>query len=419
MKIQLINRNGRNENNYVVTECNSFGRVHSLDSYDLNIIDLTDSSIWLNHCYNADFETLDCDNDFGTLSTSIDNSSKTKFLYILPPNIYFKTSYDRRDSMSSKEFLIKSQLKDIITDLVKNLEKIIPIYIGDFLYYEKTHAKLSGTRLSADFYFDLEMGESYDYDGNYADHMVYSEGSEKLVFVSYGRNSLTTLQATNNDELSVLIQNMMDESEEKEPDWFQELQFFDDSKQSEVIQIENKMIEESKDKIKISKEIIRENKHFESILFKSGPELELILIEMLEKMCDVQSEFEDSKNEDYSFEKEGIHYIFEFKGLTKDIKKSNVSQLVTHGHIYEETKEVVPDVIKKIIIVNRFKDIKPEERLPVSNNVIEVASNAANNVLIIDSLIFLKMFEQFKTGKLSSEDILSRFREVGLCELDR
>ena len=27
------------------------------------------------------------------------------------------------------------------------------------------------------------------------------------------------------------------------------------------------------------------------------------------------------KNEDYSFEKDGIHYIFEFKGLTKDVKK--------------------------------------------------------------------------------------------------
>ncbi|KXT64475.1 hypothetical protein [Streptococcus sp. DD04] len=418
MQIQLINYNGRNENNYSVTECNSFGQAHSLDSYDLNIIDLTSSSIWLNHSSITDFERLDCDNDFGTLSTSIDNSSKTKFLYILPPNIYFKTYYDRRNSMSSKEFLIKSQLKDIITYLVKNLEKVIPIDID--LYYEKTHTNLLGTKLSADFYFDSKMGENY-YDGyNLPEDMAYSDGSEKLVFVSHGKYSLTTLQANNNDELLVLIQNVLiDESEEKEPDWFQDLQFFDDSKQSEVIQIENKKIEESKDKIKISKEIIRENKHFESILFKSGPELESILIEMLEKMCDVQNEFEDNKNEDYSFEKDGIHYIFEFKGLTKDVKKSNISQLVTHGHIYEETKEVGADLIKKIIIVNRFKDTKPEERLPVSNNVIEVASNAANNVLIIDSLIFLKMFEQFKTGKLSSEDILSHFREVGLCELDR
>lgn len=418
MKIQLINRNGRNENNYVVTECNSFGQAHSLDSYDLNIIDLTSSAIWLNHCFNTDFETLDCDNDFGTLSTSIDNSSKTKFLYILPPNSFFQTSYDRRNSISSKEFLIKKQLKDIITYLVKNLEKVIPIDID--LYYEKTHTNLLGTKLSADFYFDSKMTKRYYNGVNLSENMIYSDGSEKLVFLSYGRNSLTTLQANNNDELLVLIQNVLiDESGEKEPDWFQELQFFDDSKQSEVIQIENKMIEESKDKIKISKEIIRENKHFESILFKSGPELESILIEMLEIMCDVQSEFEDRKNEDYSFEKDGIHYIFEFKGLTKDVKKSNISQLVTHGHIYEETNEVDADLIKKIIIVNRFKDIKPEERLSVSANVIDVARNTANNVLVIDSLVFLKMFELFKTGELTSKDILSHFLKVGLCELDR
>ena len=414
MQIQLINYNGRNENDYSVTECNSFGQAHSLDSYDLNIIDLTDSSIWLNHCYNKDFEKLDCDNDFQTLLTSVCHSSKTKFLYILPPNISFKTEYATRD----KDFLAREQLKDIIRYLVHNLEKVIPTDID--LYYEKAHTNLSGTKLSADFYFDSKMGENY-YDGyNLPEDMVYSDGSEKLVFVSHGKYSLTTLQTKNNDELSVLVQNvLMDETKEEAPDWFQELHFFDDINQNEAIQIENKKIEESKDKIKISKEIIRENKRFESILFKSGSELEVILIEMLEIMCDVQSEFEDRKNEDYSFEKNGIHYIFEFKGLTKDVKKSNVSQLVTHGHIYEETKEVVPDVIKKIIIVNRFKDIKPEERLPVSNNVIEVARNAANNVLIVDSLIFLKMFEQFKAGKLSSEDILSRFREVGLCELDR
>ena len=418
MEIQLINYNGRNDNDYVVKECNSFGQAHSLDSYDLNIIDLTSSSIWLNHSSITDFETLVCDNDFQTLLTSVYNSSKTKFLYILPPNNRFKTKYTTSINGRGKDFSSWKQLKDIITYLVKNLEKVIPIDID--LYYEKTHTNLLNTKLSADFYFAPKMVKNY-YDGyNLPENMIYSDGSEKLVFVSCGRYSLTTLQATNNNELSVLIQNiLMDKTEEEEPDWFQELQFFDDSEQSEVIQIENKKIVESKDKIKISKEIIRENKRFESILFKSGSELEVILIEMLKIMCDVQSEFEDRKNEDYSFEKNGIHYIFEFKGLTRDVKKSNVSQLVTHGHIYEETKEVVPDVIKKIIIVNRFKDIKPEERLPVSNNVIEVARNAANNVLIVDSLIFLKMFEQFKAGKLSSEDILSRFREVGLCELDR
>ncbi len=128
------------------------------------------------------------------------------------------------------------------------------------------------------------------------------------------------------------------------------------------------------------------------------------------------SEFEDRKNRRLFFRERWDSLHLNLRS-NKRCKKSNVSQLVTHGHIYEETKEVVPDVIKKIIIVNRFKDIKPEERLLI--NVIEVARNAANNVLIIDSLIFfLKMFEQFKTGKLSSEDIPS-FPRKSACELDR
>lgn len=262
MQIQLINYNGRNENNYSVTECNSFGQAHSLDSYDLNIIDLTSSSIWLNRCYNKNFEKLGCDNDFQTLLTSVCHSSKTKLLYILPPNIIFKTEYATPIRGRGKDFLSREQLKDIIRYLVHNLEKVIPIDID--LYYEKTHTNLLGTKLSADFYFDSRMGENY-YDGyNLPEDMVYSDGSEKLVFVSHGKYSLTTLQAKNNDELSVLVQNvLMDETEEEAPDWFQELHFFDDIKQDEAIQIENKKIEESKDKIKISKEIIRENKRFE------------------------------------------------------------------------------------------------------------------------------------------------------------
>ena len=114
MQIQLINYDGRNENDYSVMECNSFGQAHSLDSYDLNIIDLTSSSIWLNHCYNKNFEKLECDNDFQTLLTSVRHSSKTKFLYILPPNISFKTEYTSPISGRGKDFLARKQLKILL-----------------------------------------------------------------------------------------------------------------------------------------------------------------------------------------------------------------------------------------------------------------------------------------------------------------
>lgn len=80
MKIQLINYTGKNTKGLLVDLCNSFGNAESLDSYDLNIIDLTDELIWQNRSWRADFDTLNCDDDFQTLKTSIIRSSKTNYL---------------------------------------------------------------------------------------------------------------------------------------------------------------------------------------------------------------------------------------------------------------------------------------------------------------------------------------------------
>ena len=35
---------------------------------------------------------------------------------------------------------------------------------------------------------------------------------------------------------------------------------------------------------------------------------------MLIEMLGIKSDFEDTKDEDFSFEKDGLHYLFEFKG---------------------------------------------------------------------------------------------------------
>ncbi|NLQ49637.1 hypothetical protein [Streptococcus mutans] len=58
MKIQLINYSGRNDKNYDITECSSFGNVMSLDMYDLNIIDLSSEYLWKNDSWNPDYSIL-------------------------------------------------------------------------------------------------------------------------------------------------------------------------------------------------------------------------------------------------------------------------------------------------------------------------------------------------------------------------
>ena len=414
MKIQLINYSGKNTKGLLVDLCNSFGNAESLDSYDLNIIDLTDELIWQNRSLRADFDTLNCDDDFQTLKTSIIRSSKTNYLYVLPKNIKFKTNFDNPNRHSSKIHLTSVDIKNNIYKLTTNLQKIIPFTFT--LYYEKTLTYLSEIELSADFYFDPNMRTNEE-GIVISKNEIYSNGSEKLVFLTLGRNSITTLQIEN-DNLKLILDNIfLTQSLENIPKWFSKLEFFDDAYQSGIAKIEERKIQESKLKIENVERIIKKNKYYESILYKSGKELELVLIEMLVEMLEIKTDFKDTKDEDFSFEKNGIHYLFEFKGLTKDLKKSNISQLMTHVYKYAEKKEISDKIIKRIIIVNRFKDIDPKDRELINDSIIDIAKNKIFNVLIIDTMQFLKLFEKYKLGEIVIDEIITSFDQIGLFEL--
>lgn len=414
MKIQLINYSGDNVSDLGVDECNSFGNAVSLDSFDLNIIDLNSQLLWRNTNYQVDYHSLDSDQDLLTLLQSINNSSRTKFLYILPKNYMFKTEYDSY-VQSNDGFQSGQYLKDIPEEFRKHLNKIITINFS--LIYEKTFTTINGIKFSSDFYFReisrYKYGEMRTFDNE-----IHSDGSAKLVALTEDNVTLTTLQVTNNNELSALIAKIFPNNPEEDvPDWFNTIKFFDDEQQFNTINNEKRKIEEAQDKIKKSEEIVKRNKYYESILFKTGAELETVLIDMLIEMLGIKSDFEDTKDEDFSFEKDGLHYLFEFKGLTKDVKKSNISQLMTHVYKYAEKNEISDDIIRRIIIVNRFKDTDPKDRVSVSRNIIEVAESQMYNVLIIDTLQFLKLFEKYKSEEITVDDILSIFSRMGVFEL--
>ncbi|MBJ8326379.1 hypothetical protein JHK62_06810 [Streptococcus sp. CSL7591-lung] len=139
---------------------------------------------------------------------------------------------------------------------------------------------------------------------------------------------------------------------------------------------------------------------------------------MLSEMFNLNDDFIDTKDEDFLFKKNNFHYMFEFKGLTKDIKKSNISQLMTHVYKFSESNNIDLENIKRIIIVTRFKDSNPETRTKISKETVSIAKNSLYNVLIIDSYQFLKLFEQFKIGKISSEDCLEKFNGTGELIVD-
>ncbi|MCB4991203.1 hypothetical protein LGW53_02860 [Streptococcus mutans] len=409
MKIQLINYSGRNDKNYDVTECSSFGNVMSPDMYDLNIIDLSSEYLWKNDSWNPDYSILSSDNDLKTLRYSIDNSKSTRIICVLPRNILFHTE-------SSNSYSSSRLLKDMLDEFLQHLRKIVVVN-NVTIFYEKTVTTIENTKMGADFYFYTRHSRVNGEQIINFENTIYSDGSKKLVSYTTDRYTLTTLQFEDSEALNKYLNRIYrDDSEEEYPQWFEEINFFDDNIQKEAIETEERQIVESKQKIELAQEKLKKNKHFESILFKTGQTLEEILVSMLKEMFDVNSEFIDTKDEDFSFEKNGIHYLFEFKGLTKDVKKSNISQLTTHAYKYAERNKIADDSIKRIIIVTRYKDRAPKDRLPISHNVIEVAKNSINNVLIIDTVQFLKMFEKYRSGELSSEQCLELFNGIGLLE---
>ncbi|MEZ7571326.1 hypothetical protein O3628_08960 [Streptococcus anginosus] len=414
MKIQLINYSGDNVSGLGVDECNSFGNAVSLDSFDLNIIDLSSQLLWRNTNYQEDYHNLDSDQDLFTLSLSIDDSMKAKFLYILPKNYKFKIDHNGYDAPNGK-FRSEQYLKDILEEFQEHLKKITETNFE--LRYERTFTTINGIKFSSDFYFREISRYKYG-EMRIFDNEIHSDGSAKLVALTEDNVTLTTLQVTNNNELSALIAKIFPNNPEEDvPDWFNTIKFFDDEQQFNTINNEKRKIEEAQDKIKKSEEIVKRNKYYESILFKTGAELETVLIDMLIEMLGIKSDFEDTKDEDFSFEKDGLHYLFEFKGLTKDVKKSNIFQLVAHVNKYAEKNEISDDIIRRTIIVNRFKDTDPKDRALINPNIVEAAKNQMNKVLIIDTLQFLKLFEKYKTEKIAADDILSIFDQTGVFEL--
>ncbi|EMC08635.1 TPA: hypothetical protein ACQQBA_001455 [Streptococcus mutans] len=306
----------------------------------------------------------------------------------------------------------------MLDEFLQHLRKIVVIN-NVTIFYEKTVTTIENTKMEADFYFYTRQSEFNGEEIINFENEIYSDGSKKLVSYTTDRYTLTTLQFEDSEALNKYLNRIYrDDSEEEYPQWFEEINFFDDNVQKGAIETEEKRIAESKQKIKLAKEVLKQNRHFESILFKTGQSLEEILVFMLKEMFDINSEFIDTKDEDFSFEKNGIHYLFEFKGLTKDVKKSNISQLTTHAYKYAERNKISDDSIKRIIIVTRHKDRAPKDRSLISHNVVEVAKNSMNNVLIIDTVQFLKMFEKYRSGELSSEQCLELFNGIGLLDLN-
>ena len=403
MKIQFVSLKKDNIQGKYDYTCSTLNTPSSLDVFDVNIFSLQDFNLW--RYDENDHKKLDQINDFKSIRTMIENSSKSINIIALPQN------YTHMYCFYSGRYNKTVEIKDEINNLKFNiLSEIIP---SDYFYdliYENSKTKLSNSVFDAAFGFTA-----------FEQSLTISDGN-KATTIRSGNLILTTLDLKSSQ---TTIDDFIDgiglgDKKIEIPQWLVEYECFDDKQQKDFIAENELKIEKLKIAINESKERLNENEKYKSILISNNDTLVCVVFEMLQKMlkCDL-SNFVDEKKEDFVVKKENITFVGEIKGINSNIKYNNVSQAERHRAEYLDVldSEKRNENVKALLIINPLRKTPIKDREAVNQAQIDYAIN--NNVLIITTETFLRLFEKFLIGKLSSDDVIKIFTEkVGLLGLN-
>lgn len=400
MTIQYINYNGKSLNGDLLCKTNKLSSPESFDDFDINIIDLSSEYIWENYQSNA--YSINYINDIKNIAKMI-NKTISKTLVILPQNLDFKFNYGLVVYPSKKDFTESIELKNHLILINKIIETLLNLSLdSQWLIYDKTKTNINGNEINSDFIFQNIHS---------AEIITLSKSGTSATTIRYSHNYITTLNLNSNYNLIIAFLEKLGwiSFNQSTPDWLVNEHFFND----EDLQIKKEKL--LKDQLEISTKILEINTELElnnfykSILYKTGDELVDVVNVMLDEMIGYDyKNFVDKKEEDFLIEKENFAFIGEIKGISSNIKRSNVSQTTTHRDYYLEKEGNESKNAYAIAIINRQREVPVEERENVHDDVIHVAE--INNVLIITSETFLKLYENFKFGKISTENIINLFK---------
>lgn len=379
----------------------------AIDDFDINIIDLSASSMWT---YKENtVGVVDVYRDLVTIQQMVSNKKKAVVVYVLPQNIHY--TYDTRYSSVSGQ---KTRaLKDILEGVQKNsISAVIPANTAMAkIAYEKTQTSVCGCTYGADFYFM-----------NPKNIITQSERSEKPTTIEIEeRTYVTTLKITNtNEELKCFISSLFEQHEQPEaPPWMEDICFGDDVEQSAIIEECKKQIEEANNKILMAKTKLKENAETKSILYTNGDRLVEVVFKILEKLlnCDL-SVFIDEKKEDFLIKLPHCTFIGEIKGVTSNVKFEHISQLELHyqGYLDRLVEAGATESVKQLLIMNPFRTKPLDQRDPVHTAQIELA--VRNGCLIIETHTLLRVYEKFCLNQLTTQQCKSVFaNRTGLLSL--
>lgn len=371
----------------------------ALDDHDINIIDLSNDSLW-KYAGKAYIGEIDALSDLSTIQQMVSNKRWAVVLYALPQNADYlynlSSAYDKRCA----------PIKDVVEGILRNsITHALPQDAMPFgMAFERTETLINGENYEADFYL-TGMGTV----------VTASERSEKITTVKVSEDVyVTTLKITkSNEALKHFITSIFVEHErEPAPEWMNKILLFDDAVQKEQIEQREREIRAAEAKIQEAEAKLKENQRYKSILYTNGDELVTVVFDILERMLDCDlSTFVDEKKEDFLIKKPSCTFIGEIKGVTSNVKYEHISQVELHYRSYLDklSEEGTSENVKQLLIMNPFRSKDLAMRDPVHTAQVDLAKR--NNCLIIETNTLLRIFERFCDGKITTArciEVLSR-----------
>jgi len=393
-KIQIISDENRYFNlDFENLALSTINRFSALEAFDYTLIDLNYNKLWN---YNKEQSKFEEDTNIKTLTDSIKENDK--IIIILPSNKEYKIN----DTLSSE------------TKQIKNDTTIITKFLNDYfgieeitLAYGVNETIINDEEIGSDFYFQ-----------DISNFKILTKNIISKPTTIQRRNYvLTTIQLSYGEDIKNFINQIFNPSVESIPDWFDEIEMFDDKEQKLQIKENEDKIKSLEEDITTAENKLKENNYYKSILYKQGKPLVKVVFKMLEEMlnCDL-SKFKDVYKEDFLLEFDDVTFIGEIKGVNSNVKNRHLSQLDDHVSDREDylKENNLEENIKPLLIENTFIETKPSEREEVDDATIEKAKEKYQS-LIITSIPFLELYQKFKNGEITTEEIKNRFKdEIGL-----
>lgn len=386
-------------------EFSAISSPKSLDSYEVNIIDFNSYDLWKYN--NSGLTSINAIKDLGNLNIMMARSLKTKFVFLFPQNFNISYNSDYKSFYRSK-----IEIKNATGFVLKILNACFPTE-GINMIYEINECIIDNNKINSDFFFELS--------NSFKAKEILKSTSDKLTTMKRGNCIYSTLNFKNDFDslLSLLTKTHFIKKKLDFPIWFNTLTYLNDD---ELKHEKQKLLEElTKIQTNISNIDLKliENNKFKSILYANGYELHEKVVEILQKIVDIDlSGFKEVYNEDFHFIIDDIHYIGEIKGVNDNLKNQHLAQLDNHVQEYIDKTSVDEKNVKGILIINPLRKTNPDDRDPINHIQIKKAKEKYN-FLIITTEDLLRLYEKFIDNSFKEADIINVLRtQTGLITLE-